>query len=249
LIIFNEQDGTLRAVIGPCVWFPESPFESIKDGVREAISLKSNEYIRILDTGNGNVRVERGEQLVTLSPTETLLSSTGKKGGNVETAVNIDSQTAVVVRNTKNGQIDLITQKGLFFPGPYEVIESVQKKIILQDQHTIILRDQAGNYHFKSGVSAPASTAVVPAADQTAEAAPEKPTLDKKKSRKMKGKGKEDEPEFEPEIEFERAFFLPPFWEIVRLRFPTSFLSLASRLIAVCSRLGRVELVCWSLQG
>lgn len=128
LIIFNEQDGTLRAVNGPCVWFPENPFETIRDGIRDAISLKSNEYVRILDNANGNVRVERGEKLVTLTPTETLISGTGKKGG-VETAVNIDSQTAVIARNTKNGQVDLITYKGLFFPGPYEVIESVQKKV------------------------------------------------------------------------------------------------------------------------
>lgn len=235
LIIFNEQDGTLRAVNGPCVWFPGDPFETIKDGVRDAISLKSNEYIRILDTGNGNVRVERGEKLVTLTPTETLISGTGKKGG-VETAVNIDSQTAVVVRNTKNGQVDLITRKGLFFPGPYEVIESVQKKIILQDQHTIILRDQAGNYHFKAGnrsgaVAAPVAAVEAPVAEE--------PSLDRKKSKKLKGKGKEDEPEeFEKEIEGDRAFFLPPFWEIVELNWSVGPYKDKKRAVSVIDQRG-----------
>lgn len=81
----------------------------------------------------------------------------------------------------------------------------------MQDQHTIILRDQAGNYHFKSGIS---GNPTGPAPEAPAqEAAPE---LDRKKSRKMKGKAKDDAPEVEQEVEFERAFFLPPFWEIVR---------------------------------
>lgn len=235
--IFNEKSGEQSAKRGPLVWFPEDPFETVKGEVNDAVALKSNEYIRVVDTKTGIIRVERGENLVFLSPTEKLIGQVGKKDrSGIETAVNIDSQTAVVVRNTKTGQVDLVTRKGLYFPTPYEVIESVQKKIILKDQHTVVLRDQFGTYHFKSGRGAGTVAQLQP--EDTASAAahdaphfePKKPALDDdqvdlKKSRKpKKGKDKEDAPAV-PIVEAslglteetERAFFLPPFWEIVEL--------------------------------
>lgn len=232
--VFNEQTGELTAVRGPLVWFPEDPFETVKGPVQEAIPLKSNEYIRVVDTKTGIIRVERGENLVFLSPTEKALIPDGAKNP-VETAVNIDSQTAVIVRNTKTGQVNLITKKGLYFPTPYEVIESVQKKIILKDKHTIVLRDQFGNYHFKSGnlhelkqyQSVPSSSLTTSTSDADHERKTVEEEVDLKKSKRAKkGKEKEKEREAEqpeeasigaPTEETERAFFIPPFWEIVKL--------------------------------
>jgi len=60
----------------------------------------------------------------------------------------VDEHTAVLYRNTETGQQHLVTEKSLFFPGPYEEIIEIQKKIILRDNETIILKDKVGNYHF-----------------------------------------------------------------------------------------------------
>lgn len=215
----NEQDGQLQIHKGPRIWVPSSPFDVRISEVTEAISLRSNEYIRIIDNLTGIIRVERGESIVYLQPTEALAPrADGRKSG-IETAVNIDAQTAVVVRNNKTGQVSLVTDKGLFFPGNYESIESVQKKIILEDQHTIILKDQAGNYHFKTGsahVKVPGSMGTDPAPTTLADGTIITSEVELEGEGKKKRKKRQAEV-MENTAELDRAFFLPPFWEIVEL--------------------------------
>lgn len=196
--IFNSQDGTYKTIKGPKVWIPTSPFER-SEGVKEAITLKSNEYVTIEDHLTGIIRVERGEKIIYLEQTEKLKRD-------VETAVNIDSQTAVIVRNVKNGQVHMCTELGLFFPDDYEVVESVQKRIVLQDQHTIILKDQLGSYHFRTG-------------GQFTDGKVDPQILidDEDDSSNRKKKKKNNAPSSRPQNETLRAFFLPPFWEIVKL--------------------------------
>ena len=100
VVVRNTLTGELRNVIGPCLYFPDAHDELVTK--EEALPLKKNEYVRIVDTKTGAMRVERGEQSVYLGPTEELV-------GPVQSGVNIDERTAVLVRDTASGQLDLIT--------------------------------------------------------------------------------------------------------------------------------------------
>lgn len=118
--------------------FP-TPFDDLLDGGKStAINLKVFEYVKILDSATGEVRVERGEQVVFLGPTEQALDK-GKKS-----AVQVDEETAVRIRNKKTGVLSLITDKGLFFPKPEEEIEDVQELVRLADYEAVQIKDQQG---------------------------------------------------------------------------------------------------------
>eukprot|EP00163_Fabomonas_tropica_P029974 TRINITY_DN6624_c0_g2_i2.p1 TRINITY_DN6624_c0_g2~~TRINITY_DN6624_c0_g2_i2.p1 ORF type:complete len:617 (-),score=96.21 TRINITY_DN6624_c0_g2_i2:185-2035(-) len=135
--------GQLRNVLGPKLWFP-GPYDKF-GSVKNAISLKHNEYVKIEDQLTGGIRVEVGESLVYLSPTEKVM------GDGVKTGVEVDEETAVVVRNTKEGQLRLVTNRGLFIPGPEEEIEEIRELIKLADYETVIIMDREGRYTFRSG--------------------------------------------------------------------------------------------------
>lgn len=170
----------------PQLWFP-GPYDSF--GVKEqAISLKHYEYVKIMETKTGVTRVEIGEQLVFLSPTEQVLDVANNHG--VKQGVNIDDHTAVLVRNTETGQLRLETGKKLFFPKAKEEIEDIRKRIVLEDHQVVVIKTKEGKYMFKEG-------------------------------RKSVHTPNEQDPELkylENEGETARAFFLPPYCELVELR-------------------------------
>ena len=62
-----------------------------------------NQYIRLIDTRSGVMRVERGEASVVIGPTEKVVED-------VREGVNIDEHTAVVVVDTVSGQRSLVTE-------------------------------------------------------------------------------------------------------------------------------------------
>ncbi len=77
-----------------------------------------------------------------------------KEKEEVREAINVDSHTAVVVRNTMSGQLRLVTESQLFFPSEVEEIEAVQQKIVLDNHQVCIIKDKDGRYQFKEGKSA-----------------------------------------------------------------------------------------------
>jgi len=151
IYVRNKVSGEITMEKGPLLFIPPSPYHVIERRLK-AIPLKLHECVKILDRETGKIRVEKGIQTVYLTPFEEAIAPFGKKGKRkkkiIQQAVNIDEHTAVLIRNTENGQQFLITEKSLFFPGPYEEIIEIQKKIILRDNETIILKDKVGNYHF-----------------------------------------------------------------------------------------------------
>lgn len=92
--------GTLRVVRGPCLFVPTSDEEVTAR--HTAIALKENEYVRISDKATGRVRVEKGEALAFMSPTEELAGT--KKMG-----VNVDASQAALLRDLRTGQLQLVT--------------------------------------------------------------------------------------------------------------------------------------------
>jgi len=144
IFVKNTMSGQVEREQGPKQFFPPTPYHVVGRPM-QATALKRNEYITILDHETGNRRVERGEQQVFLTPFEEILDE------GVQTAVNIDEHTAVLVRNIENGQQYLITEKMLFFPSHIEKIMEIQKKVVLKDHETCIILDKDGYYHFMSG--------------------------------------------------------------------------------------------------
>ena len=136
--LLDKQTGQVRVEKGEQGKLVPGPHETYldADGVREAISLKYYEYVRIEDKQTGITRVERGEKLVFLTGHEKVV-------GIVQQAVEVDDETAVLIRNKRDGQQQLITKKQVYVPGPNEEILEVQKLIKLANYEACIVRGNA----------------------------------------------------------------------------------------------------------
>jgi len=86
-----------------------------------------------------------GPNLVFLGASERILD------GGKQTAVDIDEESAVLVRDIRSGQLRLVTEKQLFFPGPDDKIEEVRSLIRLADHEAVILKDKDGVLQFRYG--------------------------------------------------------------------------------------------------
>merc|ERR1712165_58422 len=114
-------------------------------GKKQAMDLKIYEYIKIQNKKTGEVRTERGEKLVFLGPFEEFVGSTK------QLAVEVDEETAVLVRNKRSGQQYLVTEKMLFVPSNDEDVAEVRKLIKLADYEACIVRDKSGKDKFFFG--------------------------------------------------------------------------------------------------
>jgi regulator of protease activity HflC (stomatin/prohibitin superfamily) len=137
--------GDVRNEVGPKLFFPDAHEELVER--LTAIPLKKNQYLRLIDKRSGVVRVERGETSVYLTPTEEVL-------GNVAEGVNIDEQTAVLVRDIVSGQLELITEPQVFIPAPAQEIVEARKRILLEDHETVVVKDKAGKFSLRRGTDA-----------------------------------------------------------------------------------------------
>lgn len=145
VMVRNTLTGELRNAVGPKLFFLGAEDEIVQQ--QEALALKHNQYARLFDQNSGKIRVERGEKTVYLAPTEKLL-------GEVQTGINIDEQTAVLVRDTSTGQLALIRDKQVFVPSAHEEIVEVRKRIRLEDNEAIIIKDITGKYVIRRGADA-----------------------------------------------------------------------------------------------
>ena len=143
----DEQTGKIRVIKGEDVVVP-GPNEKILDktGKMQAMDLKLWEYVKIQDVNTGTVRTERGEKLVFLGPFEQYIE--GKK-----TAIEVDDETAVLVRNKRTGQQHLVTEKVLFVPSNDEEILEVRSMIKLAEYEACIVRDKTGSDSFHFGTN------------------------------------------------------------------------------------------------
>jgi len=140
--IRNELSGELHNVYGPALLFPDVAEKVVRQ--TKAITLKHNEYMRIIDQQTGQIRVERGEAAVTLQPTEEVLQEPS-------VGISVDNETAVLVRNTSDGQVTLVTEPQIFIPRADQEIHDVRQRIRLENHEALIIKDRAGKYIFKRG--------------------------------------------------------------------------------------------------
>ena len=145
--IENSKTGEKRVERGEQLIFPE-PYETIIGNRKHAaIDLRSFEYSKIIDKRTGKLRTERGEKLVFPGAFDEIVEkSTGKYE-----ATAIDEDTAVIVRNTRDGQQRLVTEKQRFVPDDDEEIVEVTKLTKLADYEACIVRGKDGQDQFYYG--------------------------------------------------------------------------------------------------
>ena len=141
-LLRDVQTGELRNVFGPTFFFLGVDDEIVE--TRRKITLKKNEYIRLVDEATGVQRVVRGEATTHLEPTEQVMRS-------AQSGINIDEETAVLVRDINSGQLSLIADKQVFVPTAGQEIVDIQERIRLEDNEAVILKDQNGRFLFRHG--------------------------------------------------------------------------------------------------
>lgn len=129
--------------MGPAFYFLKT--NEVVSETLEVIPLKKNQYIRLLDTLTGVIRVERGETSIYLKPTEKIIQD-------VADGINVDEHTSVIVRDSASGQFSQITEPQVFIPSENQEIVRVTKRIRLEDHETVVIKDKAGKYTFRKGV-------------------------------------------------------------------------------------------------
>jgi len=148
IVVHNTIEGSKRNELGPCLFKP-GPFDECSQK-KIALNLAKNEYVKIKDE-HGKLRVERGEARIIPHPLEEVIDA--HVNGGVKKAVNIDEHNAVRFRNEDVGTMELITEHGLFIPGPYQEEVTVQKKIILENYERMVYKDMTGMFIYVSGDS------------------------------------------------------------------------------------------------
>lgn len=118
-----------------------------------AITLKKGQYVRILNRKTGAVRVEQGEARVILAPNEEVIGRSGNHEG-IQTAINIDELTAVLIRDLNTGQLALVTAKGLFVPQADQEVVQPRKRIVLEDHQAMVIKNIEGRYSIRLGTDA-----------------------------------------------------------------------------------------------
>jgi hypothetical protein len=147
----DETTGNVRVVRGETVLIP-GPNEvavsgpSLNKAVCSAIDLKFYEWVRLEDKKTGATRVERGEQLVFPGAYEEFVTTGPQR------AVEVDDSTAVLVRNIRSGQQNLVTEKQLYFPaadGSEEILEIRQLQKLASYEACIVRgKDGADTFYF-----------------------------------------------------------------------------------------------------
>jgi len=148
IVVHDTLTGAKQNQVGPKMFQP-GPFDEVT-GKQTALNLAKNEYVKIKDE-HGRLRVERGEAKIVPQPLEEVLDS--HKNNGVKKAVNIDEHHAVTLRNADTGTVELVTEHGLFIPGPYQEDIKVQKKIVLEEYEYMAYKDETGKFHYISGDS------------------------------------------------------------------------------------------------
>ncbi|MDP6354966.1 MAG: hypothetical protein QF473_07695, partial [Planctomycetota bacterium] len=142
ITIKDVISGNVKNIEGPTLYFLGANEQMA--GEHDAIPLKKNEYVRLVDRVTGKIRVVQGECSVCPEPTEKLL-------GAVQKAVNVDEDQAVIVRNIQTGQLRLVDEPQVFVPADEEEIVNVQERIRLEDHETVVIRDTSGGYAYRTG--------------------------------------------------------------------------------------------------
>ena len=146
VIVENTKSGEQRLVKGPRTFLP-TPDEAILREVK-AISLKKDEYLRLMDNQTGRSWTELGEQLAWLQPHYVVKSP----GGKVENALSLKPHQFVRLQDRLTGKVRVVRGPSLVFPEASErtlddggVMDAIHLK---PWQYTVIQDLESGQVKF-----------------------------------------------------------------------------------------------------
>lgn len=149
----DSLNGELKLYEGPG-FFQLQPYEEVVFE-ENALPLAQGEYVEVVNMNTGQVKIVEGELSYKLQAFE-------KFRGKKQKAIAIDEHNAVLVRNQADGSLRLETSRQAFVPSEHESIESVIKKVLVEEHEVIVLKDEKGRFHFRSGQSEESSFFVPP---------------------------------------------------------------------------------------
>jgi len=149
----DDETGVVRVVRGEAGCVVPGATERTLDpeGVRSALSLRVGEWIRVADKRTGEARVAAGEGLVFLGAHEEFDGHVAGRPERVQKAVQIDDDTAALVRDRRTGQLELVQKRGAFVPSSDQDVVETRPKIRLADHEAMILRADDGKLRFRYG--------------------------------------------------------------------------------------------------
>jgi len=137
-VVKNSLTGEKRIEMGPKLVFRNSYDEILKNSKqlekRSSLSLKSNEYVRLLDEHTGKVRVVQGEcGCLAPGPYEKLMD------GDKMQAMDLRIYEYVKVQDKQTGTVRTERGEKLVFLGPFEEFMEMKKVAIEIDESTAVL--------------------------------------------------------------------------------------------------------------
>jgi len=139
-------------VEGPKV-FSLDPFEEASK-IYDCLSLNFSQYVLILNSITGVIRIEKGPAKVILIPFEEYIRDA--EGHVVRNALTADANNAIHIRDIMSGKEELITEAKLYFPeSPNIQIIGLRPLIKLAVYERMVVMDRESNLIFKSGENAP----------------------------------------------------------------------------------------------
>lgn len=149
--IKDIKTGKISLVEGPDV-FALTPFEECSQ-IYESLPLNFNQYCFITNKISGVIKIVYGPTKVVLSSFENIIDEDGIKA---RSAITVDANTAVHIRDLVSGKEELITNPQIYFPpSPNIKILGTKKLIKLAPFERMVLMDRDSNLIFKSGEESP----------------------------------------------------------------------------------------------
>lgn len=142
-VIKDVLTGEKRIELGPKLLFLNC-YDRIIDNKRKALSLKANEFVRLLDHSTGKVRVLQGEKgCIVPNPEETLMD-----GEKLE-ALDLKIFEYVKIQDKKTGTVRTVKGETVVFLGPFEEFLGPKQQAYDIDEETAVLvrNKRSGQQH------------------------------------------------------------------------------------------------------
>eukprot|EP00927_Polykrikos_kofoidii_P065850 TRINITY_DN6156_c0_g1_i1.p1 TRINITY_DN6156_c0_g1~~TRINITY_DN6156_c0_g1_i1.p1 ORF type:complete len:959 (-),score=164.32 TRINITY_DN6156_c0_g1_i1:199-3075(-) len=135
-VIKHEREGSFRHEAGPARVILGA-YEALV-AVKPKILLQKNEYVKLVNKMDGNVRVLKGPDTIVPEPSEDGLDGFVHI---IRKAIVVGEQNRVIILNRATGQRELMTEEGIFFPGPDQQILSEPSAIVLRSQEYAVVQN------------------------------------------------------------------------------------------------------------
>lgn len=134
----DQATGERMVTRGKALLFMD-PTWRIEGGVRKAWTLKAFEYVRLQDTVSGKITVHRGEKTVFPRPDEVLLD------GDKLSALDLKVDEYVKIEDQTSGEIRVVSGVNRVFLGPNErALDGGKRKAVqVDEEHAVLVRDEA----------------------------------------------------------------------------------------------------------